>query len=146
MTNELDQLLTGAAVARRWRISRERLRQLAKTEGFPQPIGRVGNYVVWRVRDLERFEQAPLEARLPEGVVFRTIPHRPGFLEIEEGDGRQRGAVAWPGSRLVSLEPVEGGVRVATSRSSGVISKNYKGSWTLSPSRSAEDVAVRAAS
>lgn len=50
---ELDDLVTGAEVGRRLGVSTQRAHKLAAQDGFPQPLGRVGNYVVWRWRDIE---------------------------------------------------------------------------------------------
>src|SRR2546426_371242 len=53
---ELDDLVTGADVARRLGVSRERIRQLAERDIFPDPIGRLGNYVVWRWTDIDAWD------------------------------------------------------------------------------------------
>jgi predicted DNA-binding transcriptional regulator AlpA len=57
-----DELVTGAEAARRLGISRERVRQLAQRDDFPEPVGRLGSYTVWRWRDVERW--AKREGRL----------------------------------------------------------------------------------
>ena len=57
-----EELVTGADVGRRLGISRERVRQLAKREDFPEPVGQLGTYVVWRWQDVERW--AKREGRL----------------------------------------------------------------------------------
>jgi hypothetical protein len=54
---ELDDLVTGAEIGRRIGLSTQRVHQLAGQPGFPQPLGRVGNYVVWRWRDVERWNK-----------------------------------------------------------------------------------------
>jgi predicted DNA-binding transcriptional regulator AlpA len=51
----LDDLVTGAEIGRRLGITRARVSQLAGEDGFPEPLGRVGNSVVWRWRDVERW-------------------------------------------------------------------------------------------
>lgn len=63
--SELEQLLTGADVARRLGVSRERVRQLAERDDFPAPLGRVGNYIVWRAGDVDAWisEHRPERAR-----------------------------------------------------------------------------------
>lgn len=132
-TAGLSEFVTGADVARRLNLTRERIRQMAESGALPPPAGRVGNYVVWRWRDVESFLQPRLEDGA-DGVRFRTIPHRPGHIEIDEGDGVKRGAVAWHGSKIIELKAVKNGVEVATNRSRGRISKNARGSWTLSSS------------
>lgn len=61
--SELEQLLTGADVARRLGLSRERVRQLAQRDDFPQPLGRVGNYIVWRAEEIEAWARLRDEQR-----------------------------------------------------------------------------------
>lgn len=53
---DLEDLVTGADVARRLGVSRERVRQLAERDDFPDPLGRLGNYVVWRSADIEAWD------------------------------------------------------------------------------------------
>jgi predicted DNA-binding transcriptional regulator AlpA len=50
-----EELVTGADIGRRLGISRERVRQLAKREDFPEPVGHLGTYVIWRWADVERW-------------------------------------------------------------------------------------------
>jgi predicted DNA-binding transcriptional regulator AlpA len=50
---ELEDLVTGAEIARRLGVSRARAHQLSGRPDFPRPIGRVGNYVVWRWSDVK---------------------------------------------------------------------------------------------
>lgn len=50
---ELEDLVTGAEIGRRLSLSTQRVHQLAAQPGFPRPLGRVGNYVVWRWADVE---------------------------------------------------------------------------------------------
>lgn len=69
------------------------------------------------------------------GYRFRTIPAKPGFLEVFRlDDGRKdgAGAAAWPGTPIVELEPAPNGVIVRTRLRGGRIAKNAKGHWTLS--------------
>ena len=47
-----QQLLTGAEVARRIGVSRQRVSQLAATSRFPKPLSNVGGYLVWRWGDI----------------------------------------------------------------------------------------------
>ena len=49
----LEDLVTGAEAARRLGVSRQRIGQLARTEGFPRPLGKVGQAVVWRWTEIE---------------------------------------------------------------------------------------------
>lgn len=54
---DLDQieLGTSADAARLLRLSRERVRQLAQTEGFPKPLGKLGNSVIWNLNDVREW-------------------------------------------------------------------------------------------
>lgn len=56
-TGVLDELVTGAEVARRLGLSRERVRQLAQRDDFPRPLGRVGNAIVWRWPDVDEWRR-----------------------------------------------------------------------------------------
>ena len=47
-----QQLLSGAEVARRIGVSRQRVSQLAATSRFPTPLSNVGGYLVWRWGDI----------------------------------------------------------------------------------------------
>jgi predicted DNA-binding transcriptional regulator AlpA len=47
-----QQLLSGAEVARRIGVSRQRVSQLAATSHFPKPLSSVGGYLVWRWGDI----------------------------------------------------------------------------------------------
>jgi hypothetical protein len=51
----LDELVTAADIGRRFGITRERARQLSAKQGFPPPLGRIGNYQVWRWPDVEQW-------------------------------------------------------------------------------------------
>jgi hypothetical protein len=130
-----DELVTGAEVGRRLGISRERVRQLTARPDFPEPLGRIGPAKVWRWQQVldwdARHRQQPALMVESDGVRFRTVPERPGFITVEEPNGGERGAVAWPGSPIVALQPVAGGVAVATARHEGEIRRNMRGYWTL---------------
>ena len=54
-TTQLEDLITGAEVARRLGLSTERVRQLAGRADFPPPAGRVGKAVVWKTSDVEDY-------------------------------------------------------------------------------------------
>jgi predicted DNA-binding transcriptional regulator AlpA len=47
-----QELLTGAEVARRIGVSRQRVSQLASTHRFPKPVTNAGGYLVWRWGDI----------------------------------------------------------------------------------------------
>ena len=53
-----DELVTGGDVGRRLGISRQRVGQLAATDGFPEPIGRLGRANVWRWADIAAWARA----------------------------------------------------------------------------------------
>lgn len=48
-------LVTLADIGRRLSLSRQRAHQLAGEPGFPAPIGRLGNYTVYRWSDVDRW-------------------------------------------------------------------------------------------
>lgn len=58
MRVDLEELVTAADIGRRLGVSRQRASQLADREDFPTPLGRVGNYTVFRWRDIERWARA----------------------------------------------------------------------------------------
>lgn len=131
-------LITGADVARRLGYSREYVRQLLERgDVLPAPLGRLGNYVVWNAPEFDEWarEQQPLLETKSDGVAFKTIPGRPGVLDVDEGDGKQRSAVAWINAKLVELKPYpkHGALVRAESGETGRILKNMKGNWTLHP-------------
>lgn len=78
---DLDDLVTGADIGRRLGLSTQRVHQLAATKGFPKPLGRVGNYVVWRWDAVEKWSQrrdtdawiASVIARVPKGDIVQSL-------------------------------------------------------------------------
>lgn len=52
-TSVLEDLVTTAEAARRLGVSRQRMSQLAQRDHFPDPLGRVGQAVVYRWPDVE---------------------------------------------------------------------------------------------
>lgn len=56
MSRELEDLVTGAEIGRRLGLSTQRVHQLAARDDFPAPLGRVGNYVVWRWADVATWD------------------------------------------------------------------------------------------
>lgn len=54
----LENLVTGVDVARRLGLSRERVRQLAERNDFPDPIGKFGPAIVWRWTEIEKWAHA----------------------------------------------------------------------------------------
>lgn len=54
-----DELVTGAEIARRLGVSRERVRQWASDSryGFPADLGRFGSAKVWRWADVARWNE-----------------------------------------------------------------------------------------
>lgn len=53
---ELEKLLTGAEIAERLGMSRQRFGQLADSEDFPMSRGKVGGMVVWLQSDVDAWE------------------------------------------------------------------------------------------
>lgn len=54
---DLEELVTAADIARRLKVSPQRVRVLAGRDDFPDPLGRVGNYVIYRWADIQRWAQ-----------------------------------------------------------------------------------------
>lgn len=150
MRVEVEDLVTGAEIARRLGWTRERIRQLTKLDGFPEPVGRAGVAILWRWSAIERWaeafaasrgEQPFLETR-SNGYIFRTMPGRPGFVEVYRVDGGRDGqAVAWPGTPIVELAALPSGVEVRTARRRGRILRNLRGVWALASADSIEPAA-----
>lgn len=63
MTGELEDLVTAADIGRRHGVTRERARQLSLEDGFPAPIGRLGNYTVWRWSDVQPWLEDRVDRR-----------------------------------------------------------------------------------
>jgi len=59
----LTELVTGADIARRLKISRQRVYVLMRRPDFPRPVGRLGRYWVWRWREVEEWDRARRSSR-----------------------------------------------------------------------------------
>jgi predicted DNA-binding transcriptional regulator AlpA len=70
LEDDLADLVTGAEIGRRLGVSTQRVHQLASQQSFPRPLGRVGNSIVWRWDDLERWN---LRRRLDPEVAAADI-------------------------------------------------------------------------
>lgn len=53
-----SELVSGADIGRRLGLSRERVRQLAERDTFPEALGRLGRARVWRWEEVERWAVA----------------------------------------------------------------------------------------
>jgi hypothetical protein len=51
----LEDFVIAADIARRLKVSSERVRQWRESEEFPQPVGKLGRSLVWRWRDVQRW-------------------------------------------------------------------------------------------
>lgn len=58
MPDQLEDFVTAAEIGRRLGVTRQRASQLGQREDFPPPIGKIGNYVVWRWTDVEPWATA----------------------------------------------------------------------------------------
>jgi predicted DNA-binding transcriptional regulator AlpA len=137
---EYEDLVTGADIARRLGISRERVRQLGERGDFPVPLGRLGNYVVWRWADVEKWArslnrpQRYLTQR-SANYLFETEPATPGEIKVSNADGSHSGfAVAWLGTPILELDVDGDTLIVRTSRHAGRIGRNHMGTWALNDS------------
>lgn len=83
MRVELEELVTGAEIARRLKVSRQRVYAMRHNPGFPEPIGRIGKALVWRWSDVERWNR---ERR----AAASGGPGKPGRLEDLAGAWRDR--------------------------------------------------------
>jgi predicted DNA-binding transcriptional regulator AlpA len=142
--NQLAGLVTPPQIARLLDVSRARAHELVDRPDFPRPVGRLGRSEVWRRRDVERWAvvaRAPGRGRrrqpqlsvVVEGVTFRTA-EQPGVLEVDEGDGVLRRAIAWLGSPILALEAGPDGWQSAvavTARSRGLVARRATGFWEL---------------
>jgi predicted DNA-binding transcriptional regulator AlpA len=55
---DLEDLVTAGDIAKRLGISRQRVAQLVRDhDTFPAPIGKVGSSVVYRWRDVQRWDE-----------------------------------------------------------------------------------------
>jgi predicted DNA-binding transcriptional regulator AlpA len=141
---ELEDLVSGAEIARRLGVSTQRVHQMRdEDDDFPEPLGRVGNSIVWRWREVEKWAHArTTRNRQPQlscrsaGYIFETVPAEPGAVLVSKPNGEHDGeAVAWIGAPILELRPHRSGVTVVSSRYEGEITKNAKGYWTLSSAR-----------
>lgn len=59
MTAQRPELVSGAEIARRLNVSRERVRQWAASPklGFPAPVARIGRSVVWEWPPVARWAE-----------------------------------------------------------------------------------------
>lgn len=146
---ELEDLVTAAEIGRRLGVSRQRAAQLAERDDFPAPIGRLGNYTVYKWKPVEKWaskrglngraagqlRQEPLSIASGD-YVFVTNEREPGVVFVQTLDGKDAGAaVAWHGTPIVDLRPHPSGVTVVGGRYEGEITRNAKGNWTLSSAR-----------
>lgn len=60
--SDLENLVSGAEIARRLGVSKQRAHQLTHMDGFPEPLGRLGAAIVWRWSDVAAWSE---ESGLP---------------------------------------------------------------------------------
>lgn len=63
--SELGDLVTGAEIGRRLGVSTQRAHQLARLDGFPGPVGRVGSAIVWHWAEVKAWDKARRRTRGP---------------------------------------------------------------------------------
>lgn len=77
---EPAELVTAADIGRRLGVSTQRAHQLAQQGRFPEPVGRVATSVVWRWRDIERWNfQRTNEKWIAEAIAL--VPRTGGILQ-----------------------------------------------------------------
>jgi predicted DNA-binding transcriptional regulator AlpA len=69
---EFAHLVTGADIARRLGVSRERVSQLAERDDFPEPLGRIGGSLVWNGPDVDAWAERWRDEAPPRGPRPRT--------------------------------------------------------------------------
>lgn len=87
----LDDLVTGAEVARRLGVSRARGHQLAARPDFPAPLGRIGQAKVWRWTDVREWLPAVGRPPVVEIYGWTDPPHvrdRRVWYQVVVGDRR----------------------------------------------------------
>ena len=52
---EFDDLVSGSEIARRLEVTKQRFYVLARSPGFPEPIGEIGRAKVWVWPEVERW-------------------------------------------------------------------------------------------
>ena len=105
----------------------------ALVEHFPAAAAKFVALLENAEAELQRRRQPELES-VGDNYIFRTEPDRAGHLEVRrKSDGSRDGyAVAWDGSALVEIRAEGDRLYVRTERNEGWITRNYKGSWTMS--------------
>jgi predicted DNA-binding transcriptional regulator AlpA len=78
---ELEKLLTGAEVAERLGVSRQRFGQLADSEDFPMSRGKIGGMVVWLRSDIDAWEGLRRHHR--EDMLRRLEKLGPSATEVD---------------------------------------------------------------
>jgi len=79
ITHELTALVTGAEIARRLGMSTQRAHQLAARTDFPEPLGRIGNAIVWKWEAISCWAGTNMNFEvLPDGssIVVRELGAR----------------------------------------------------------------------
>src|SRR5438445_186867 len=87
----LDDLVTGAEIARRLGVSRARAHQLAARPDFPAALGRIGQAKVWRWPDIRQWLPAVGRPPVVEIYGWTDPPHvgdRKVWYQIVVGDRR----------------------------------------------------------
>jgi predicted DNA-binding transcriptional regulator AlpA len=89
---ELEDLVTGGAIAKRLVMSRARVHQLAARPDFPKPLGRIGQSKVWRWSDIRAW--LPAVGRPPVVEIYSAtdpinVPDRRVWYWVEINEERQ---------------------------------------------------------
>lgn len=52
---DVDELVSGAEIGRRLKLSPQRVHQLRSRDDFPAAVGKIGRSLIWRWADVEKW-------------------------------------------------------------------------------------------
>jgi prophage regulatory protein len=125
--DEPQDLVTGAEIARRLGISRERVRQLAQRPDFPAPIGRLGQANIWGWTAVDEWRRA--NGRVPVVEIYSAtdppgISNRQVWYWVEFGEIKSDRSTAYDVARRHAE-------RLSAEHHTAIIDRSDKGSGIL---------------
>lgn len=123
-SQEPQDLVTGGDIAKRLRVTRERVRQLAQRPDFPKPIGRLGQAKVWGWDAVAEWLRA--DGRVPPVEIYSATDPvaRKVWYWVEWGDGKFERTTDYK----VALAQAE---RICVEHDTAIIDRSDKGSGIL---------------